>query len=149
MNSWENAYAQIEMLAMNGYFDPAILWTSLLGNVNLRHNLDTRSDRSQKPARRTVAFHQYTINPIANPYTIRKWLNVYVGSPRIHGLLHHEVDQFDDGGIAVFGRLHGLSRSFRLGEIDGRVGEFGNHGVDRFRFGLSVMTINGADDLLA
>ena len=38
---------------------------------------------------------------------------------------------------------------FRLGEVDGGVGELGEHGVDRFGFGLAVVAVDGLDDLLA
>ena len=36
-----------------------------------------------------------------------------------------------------------------FGEVDGGVGELGEHGVDRLRFGLAIVPVDGFDDLLA
>ena len=38
---------------------------------------------------------------------------------------------------------------FGFGEVDGRVGELGEHRVDRLGFGLAVVPVDRLDDLLA
>ena len=43
----------------------------------------------------------------------------------------------------------GHPRRFGLGEVDLRVGELGEHRVDRLRLGLAVVPVDRLDDLLA
>src|SRR5207302_1849753 len=63
-------------------------------------------------------------------------------------LLDDQVDELDDGGIAL---LEGgaAGESFRLGEVDGGVGELRQHRVDRLRLALAVVAVDRLDDLLA
>ena len=63
-------------------------------------------------------------------------------------LLNDEVDQLDDGRV-VFVAAAGEAGGLRFREVDGRVGELGQHGVHGFGFGLTVVSVDGLDDLFA
>ncbi len=64
------------------------------------------------------------------------------------GLGNDQIHQLDDGGVALFGGGL-LGGRFRFGEVDLGIREFLQHGVDRLRFRLAIMAIDGLDDLLA
>src|SRR5205823_13881500 len=58
-----------------------------------------------------------------------------------------QVDELDDGSIALLERAAGAGRG--LGEVDGGVGELGQHRVDRLGFALAIVPVDRLDDLLA
>ncbi len=63
--------------------------------------------------------------------------------------LNDEVDELDDGGVALVAAAGQVAGPLRFGEVDGGVRELGQHGVHRLGFGLSVVSVDGLDDLLA
>src|SRR5207244_3579524 len=52
--SRQAADAEVEMLALDGHLDSAVLGSPFLGDVDLTHDLDTRDHRRQQTARRAV-----------------------------------------------------------------------------------------------
>ena len=63
--------------------------------------------------------------------------------------LQDQVDELDDGGIAFLLAHHHSGSRFGFGQVDLRIGEFRDHRVDGLGFGLSIMPVDGLDDLLA
>src|SRR5205823_7522731 len=142
------ADAEVEMLALHGHLDSAVLGSPFLGDVDLTHDLDTRDHRRQQPARRAVTLHQHAVDAVADPDTIGERLNVNIAGAKVDGFLDDQIDEFDDGGVAfVLGS--GRRGQGGLAEIDGRVGELLQHRVDRFRFRLAIMPVDRLDDLFA
>ena len=65
------------------------------------HDLDTRQDRGQQPARRAVALDQHAVDPVADADAVGERLDVDVAGPQADRFLNDQVDELDDRGIAL------------------------------------------------
>src|SRR5262245_50156933 len=135
------------MLAVQVHLDSAVLRSAFLGNVDGPHDLDTRKNGGQESARGAVAFDEDAVDSIADADAVGKGFDVNIAGAEGDGLLNDEVDELDDGGGVVAVVADSLGR-LRLGEVDGGVGELGEHGVNGLGFGLPIVSVDGLDDLL-
>ncbi len=78
MNRREHAHAQVEVLAVHGHFDAAVLRAAFLADVDAAHDLEARQQRGEQPPGRRIELHQHSIDPIADPHAVREWLNMDV-----------------------------------------------------------------------
>ena len=130
----EHADAQVEFLAADGDLDPAVLGAALLGDVDLRHDLDAGEHGAQQPAGRAVALDQHAVDPVADADPVLERLDVDVGGPQLHRLLIIRCTSLTTGALVSSTSSPPPSSLafFGLGEVDGRVGELLQHRVDRF-----------------
>ena len=78
------------------------------------HDLDTGEQGGQQPARRAVALDQHAVDAVADADAVGERLDVDVAGPQADRFLNDQVDQLDDGGVAlVLGRRRPWSPRFR------------------------------------
>lgn len=69
-----------------------------------------------------------------------------IGRPCVDRLGDDQVDEFNNGSVALISVLKCGGR-INLRELDRSVGELDEHGVNRFRFGLTVVPVDRFLDL--
>ena len=149
MHRGQHADAQIVGFALDLGLDAAVLRPAFFGDVDLAHDLDAGNHRGEQPPRRTVAFDQDAVDAVADADAVGERLDMDVAAARRDRLGQDQVDQLDDGGVVIFLGPGQLLGRLRFGPFDLRIGEFGDHRVDRFRFGLAIVPVDGLDNLFA
>src|SRR5262249_22490710 len=124
----QDADTQVEMLALDGHLDAAVLGPAFLGNVDRAHDFNTRKHRGQQTTRRTVAVDEHTVDPVADAHTVPERLDVDVAGTQADRFGNDEVDELDDGSITFLARRQ-PGRRLRLREIDGRIRKLLQHRV--------------------
>ena len=113
--------------------DAPVLRQTLLGDVELRHDLDTGDDERRHGALRLQHLAQHSVHAEAHDQAILERLHVDVGGVLLHRLGEHGVDQPDDRRIVVAVEEVRLLRQFQreVRQVGGIVQSLdgGLHGV--------------------
>ena len=99
----EHADAQVVMLLAEADLDAAVLAAALFGDVHAGHDLDAGKQRHEELAGRVVAFGQHAVDTVANTDALGERFDVNVAGAIVDRLLDDEVDQADNGGVALVG----------------------------------------------
>src|SRR5690625_6992492 len=89
-------HAQVELLAAHPVHDAAVLGQAPLGDVEARHDLDARNDRSGRARRRGLDLLQNAVDAVAHLEAVFERLDVNVGGARFDRALQNEVDDAND-----------------------------------------------------
>ena len=90
-------HAEVDRLARQAQLEAAVLRHALLGDVELRHDLDARDDRAvealvDRPHRRL----QHAVDPVLHVHRVVLRLDVDVAGAALDGGVDRRVDQADD-----------------------------------------------------
>ena len=105
VNTWNNGNAEVDGAAFDDHLEAAVLRHTPLGNVELRHYLDTRDDLfwNIKAANRTH-LRQYAVDTVADDQTRRGGLEMNIAGTAAQGIEQRGVHQLDDrAGILTDG----------------------------------------------
>ena len=112
--------------------DAAVLRQALLGDVELRHDLDARDDQRRHGALGLQHLAQHAVDAEADDEPVLERLDVDVGGVFLHRLREHGVDQADDRRVVLaLEQVRLLGQVLReVGEVGGVVEAFGGlHGT--------------------
>ncbi len=81
--------------------DPAVLWLALLGDVEVRHDLEPADDRRGEPVDglRDAGALQHAVDAVAHREFVLVGLDVDVGRPLADRLDEQVVDELDDARL--------------------------------------------------
>ena len=79
--------------------DASVLRQALLGDVELRHDLDARDDQRRDGAPALQDFAQHAVDAEAHHQAVFERLDVDVRGVFLHRLREHRVDETDDGRV--------------------------------------------------
>ena len=78
---------------------------AFLGDVDEAHDLDTADHGPEQPPRGAVAFHQDTVDPVADAHAVGERLDMDVAGTHGHRFLDDQVHQLDDRRVPFFERV--------------------------------------------
>ena len=94
-------HAHVDRAAGDAQRDAAVLRQALLGDVELRHDLDARDDQRRDGAPRLQHFAQHAVDAEAHDQAVLERLDVNVGRVVLDRLREDRVDQLDDRRLVV------------------------------------------------
>ena len=94
-------HPHVEVVALDGELDLAVLRAPALDDVHVGHDLDPADQRGRHRDRERQHFVQRTVGPDAHAHTLLLRLDVNVGAAVAHGLLEDQVDDLDDRRVLV------------------------------------------------
>ena len=94
-------YPDVDRLACHPQRDPAVLRQALLGDIELRHDLDARNDRGMQRARGLEQVAQGAIDSQSHDRARFERLDVDVGGAVPERLREQRVDQADQGRVVL------------------------------------------------
>ena len=124
--------AHVDRAAGDPQADAAVLRQALLGDVELRHDLDARDDERRHRALGLQNLTQHAVHAEAHDEAVLERLDVDVGRVLLHRLREHRVDEPDDRRVVVAVEQVRLLRQIlrEVGEVGAFIEAFdGLHGV--------------------
>src|SRR5690606_29769060 len=103
-NHRQNRHAEVDRLATDLHLELAILRLALLGDVQLGHDLDARSDVVLHALGQRHRFRHRAILAVAHDDLLLEWFDMDVGDALVAGVEDHLVDQLDDRRVLVADR---------------------------------------------
>ena len=115
----DRRHAHVDRAAGDAQRDAAVLRQALLGDVELRHDLDARDHQRRDGAARLQHFAQHAVDAEAHDQAVLERLDVNVGGVVLDRLRQDRVDQLDDRRLVVaFQQVGGLRQILReVGEV--------------------------------
>src|SRR6185437_9486661 len=93
----QRADAEVDVRFVDSQLDAAVLRQALLGDVDARHDLQTRDQRALHAERNAVALDALAVDAITDPYAIFHRLDVNIRSAVADGFGDHRLHQLNDG----------------------------------------------------
>ena len=124
--------------------DASVLRQALLGDVELRHDLDARDDQRRDRAPALQHFAQHAVDAEAHHQPVLERLDVDVGRVFLHRLREHGVDEADDRRVVFALEQVGLFGQVlrEVREVGGFLDAFGGlHGVVAGFVGLAQQRV--------
>ncbi len=90
-------HAHVDALVRVPHLDAAVLRQAALGDVELRHHLQTRDQGILNPLREAECLFEDAVDAIAHQHRVGLRLDVDVARPRLDALDQHLVGELDDG----------------------------------------------------
>ena len=104
----------VVVLARDLEADAAVLRVALLGDVEVAHDLDARSDAGLQPARQRLhRLVEHVVDPEADADLLLEGLDVDVARPLLDRVLEKRVHEADDRRV-----VRGLEQILRLGDVE-------------------------------
>src|SRR5690606_5985377 len=137
--------AHVDRTARDAQRDASVLRQALLGDVELRHDLDARDDERGDGALRLQYLAKHAVNAKPDDETVFERLDMDIGRIVLYGLRQDGVDQLDDRRLIVaFEQIGGL------GQVLGEMREVGTvfHSADHLHRHVAAAFVMLAEQLI-